>query len=170
MLRLGYKQEAIMNKNTLAMLLKLMITGMGICGLFIYFIFFPQAGQFIVSRFPEYSHCYRPWLGFLWLTGIPCAAVLVLMWKFSTTVKQDRVFIKDNVLRVTMICYLAVFDSLFFVAGNILYLFLGMNHPSVVIASLGVAFLGACIAIVSAAIADFINRATELKEENDLTI
>ena len=60
--------------------------------------------------------------------------------------------------------------SFFFVLGNILYLFLGMNHPGIVLASLVVVFIGVTVAVASAALSHLVKKAAALQEQSDWTI
>ena len=53
---------------------------------------------------------------------------------------------------------------------RIIYLVMGFNHPSVVLASLLVVFIGISIAGMAAVLSHLILRAAQIKEENDLTI
>ena len=76
----------------------------------------------------------------------------------------------ENVNNLKRISYLAASDSLILFAGNIIFLFLNMNHPSVLLASLIIVFTGIAIAVTSAILSHFVANAVAMKEENDLTI
>ena len=78
--------------------LKLILIGVGICGLIIYFMIFPSLGESFAYDNPEYSYCYWPWLIFLWVSGIPCYVVLALGWKISTNIGKDNSFSDSNAL------------------------------------------------------------------------
>ena len=158
-----------MNKK-LSSLLRFMVAGMAFCGIIIYLFAFPTIGKSLVAMAPEFEGCFWPWLIFLWITGIPCVLVLIQIWKVTETIRNDRIFVQDNVRRISMISKLALSDSVFFLLGNIILLLLNMNHPSILILSLGVSFVGCSIAIVSSAFAGFVNQGVALQEENDLTI
>lgn len=154
----------------LSNLLRIMIVGMALCGIVIYLFAFPYIGKSLVGMYPEFENRFWPWLIFLWMTGIPCYIVLVQIWKVTDTIKKDKVFVSENVKRISLISKLALFDSTFFLLGNIVLLLLSMNHPSIVILSLGISFIGYSISIVSYAFANFVNKAVVLQEESDLTI
>ena len=70
-----------MEQRTLSRWLKGIVVGIGLCGLAVYLFVIPECGRTIVERYPEFAHWYRPWLGFLWATGIPCYAALALGWQ-----------------------------------------------------------------------------------------
>ena len=84
--------------------------------------------------------------------------------------EQEMTLSKSMVETMKHISTLAAGDSIFFFAGNIIYLIIGFNHPSVVLASLAVVFIGISIAVAAAVLSHLILKAAQLKEENDLTI
>ncbi len=159
-----------MNQKSLSRWLKAIIIGMGIIGLIFYGLVVPELGNDFVSHYPEYINgCYL-WLGLLWLTAVPCYIVLYLAWKISNNIGKDNSFSKENAVSMKYISTLALGDSIFFFAGNIIYLIIGFNHPSVVLAALVVVFIGVSIAVAAAVLSHLILKAANLKEENDLTI
>ena len=68
------------------------------------------------------------------------------------------------------ISLLAAIDSAFFFVVNIVYWLIGFNHPSILLASFVVVFLGVSFSVAAAAISHLIYKAADMKEENDLTI
>ena len=68
------------------------------------------------------------------------------------------------------VSYLAVADSAIFFFGNIVFLFLNMNHPGILLLSLLVTFGGILIAIAAAILSHLIMKAADIQEQNDLTI
>ena len=159
-----------MKQKSLSNWLKAIIIGMGIVGLVFYGLVVPALGNDLVSHYPEYiDGCYL-WSGLLWLTALPCYIVLYLAWKISDNIGKDNSFCKENALGMKYISTLALGDSIFFFAGNIIYLIIGFNHPSVILAALAVVFIGISIAVAAAVLSHLILKAAQLKEENDLTI
>lgn len=164
------KKEAIMKQTSLAVWLKLIIIGTGICGVAVYFLILPSLGQSIAGQNPEFLHCYYPWLIFLWITGIPCYAALFLAWKIASNIGADRSFSHENASLLKWIAFLAAGDSLFFFIVNIVYLFLNMNHPGILLSSLIVVFAGTAVSAASAALSHLVKKAASLQEQSDLTI
>ena len=66
-------------------------------------------------------------------------------------------------------CY-CVFDSAFFFVGKIVYWLIGFNHPSILLASFFVVFIGVSFSVAAAVLSHLIYKAADMKEENDLTI
>ena len=159
-----------MKQKSLSNRLKAIIIGMGIIGLVFYGLVVPELGNDLVSHYPEYSSAYYLWIGFLWLTAVPCYIVLYFAWKISDNIGKDNSFCKENAVCMKHISTLAAGDSIFFFAGNIIYLVIGFNHPSIVLAALAVVFIGISIAVAAAVLSHLILKAAEMKEENDLTI
>lgn len=160
-----------MKQISLSRWLKFIIIGVGICGLIVYGIVIPMFGQ-MVAAFEKgmYDYCFWPWLIFIWITAIPCYIVLILAWKIAGNIGADKSFTATNAKLLKWISVLALFDAAFFFAGNVVYLFLNMNHPGIVLFSLLVVFAGVAVAIASAALSHLVLKAEVLQEQSDWTI
>ncbi len=159
-----------MEQKALSKWLKIIIVGVGICGLVGYFLIIPAFGQSMVRDYPEFSGWYWPWLIFLWGTGIPCYAALFFGWKIAANIGNDRSFSMENAKLLKWISWLAEGDAIYFFIGNIALWFAGMNHPGVVLAMFLVVFAGVAIAVAAAALSHLVKKAAVLQEESDLTI
>lgn len=159
-----------MKKSKLVKSMQFIIIGCAVCGLAMYFYGLPHIGNLLVKAYPEYSPCYIPWLSFLWLTGIPCFAVLLYVWKIIGTISHNTVFRKENSRRFRSVSHWAAGDAAFLVIGNLVFLFLNWNHPSVLLACLGISFFGWAVAVAAQALALLTDDAANLQEQSDLTI
>lgn len=159
-----------MKQKTLARWLQAVLIGIALCGGIFYFLVLPEIGREEVRMYPEYAYCFWPWLGFLWASGVPCYGVLVLGWRIAADIGRDRSFTPDNARRLKWVAWLAAGDSLFFFGMNLLYGFLGMNHPGVLLGSLAVEFAGVCVAVAAGALSHLVGKAAALQEQSDLTI
>lgn len=159
-----------MKQKSLSIWLKTITIGMALIGAVLYFAVFPVLGNDTAQQYPEYSHCFYPWLIFLWLTAVPCYIVLIFVWKTAGNIGRDNSFCKENAVMMKNISLLAAIDSAFFFVGNIVYWLIGFNHPSILLASFVVVFLGVSFSVAAAAISHLIYKAADMKEENDLTI
>ena len=159
-----------MDQRRLSAALKIIIVGLGVCGLIVYAAIIPGYGNSLACAYPEFSHCYRPWLAFLWATAVPCFAALGFGWPLAVSVGKDQPFTRGNAKRLRAIGRLAAGDAAFFFAGNVALLLLNMNHPGIVLMSLLVVFVGAAIAVAARCLSLLIGRAAELQEQSDLTI
>ena len=160
-----------MKSKSMAKWLKFILFGAAACGLAVYLWIIPEMGKTIAAwDNGAFAPFYWPWLIFLWATGVPCFAALVLAWKIAGNIGADRPFSLANVGLLKGIARLAAGEAAFFFLGNVVLLLLNMNHPSVVLCSLLLVFAGAAIAIASAALSHLVRRAAELQEQSDWTI
>lgn len=159
-----------MEQKDLANWLKLIIIGIGLCGLFIYCIALPVYGSAVADAYPEYSWAYYPWIIFLWITGVPCYAVLFFGWRISSKIGIDRSFCTENAIDLKRISVLAAADSIFFFVMNVVYLFMGINKLGIVLAALIISFFGTAVTVAAAALSHLVKKAAKLQEDNDLTI
>ena len=159
-----------MNQKKLSLWLKAIIIGVGICGLVIYLGILPNLGDALHGQYPEFAAWHWPWLIFLWITAIPCYAILVLAWKIASNIGNDCSFSADNANLLQYIAWLIAGDILFFFLGNAVFFFLSMNHPGMLLGSLVIDFLGVSVSVGCAALSHLVQKAAEMKAENDLTI
>ena len=159
-----------MEQKALSKWLKLVLVGVGLCGLVVYLGVIPGYGVSLRSLYPEFSNRFWPWLIFIWVSGLPCYAALVLGWRIAGNIGRDRSFSMDNARCLRTISLLAALDAAYFFLGNLVLLFLNMSHPGVVLMSLLVVFAGAAVAVAAAALSHLVRKAALLQEENDLTI
>ena len=159
-----------MEQKTLSLVLKLVLAGFAVAGAIVYFWVLPVLGAEFAAAYPEFARCYWPWLIFLWLTAVPCYITLFFGWSIAAEIGRDNSFSIKNAVSLRNIALLAAFDAAFFFIGNILFLFLDMNHPAVVLASCFVTFLGVAVAVAAACLSHLVYKAAKLREENDLTI
>ncbi len=159
-----------MEQKSLSRWLKLILLGMGICGLAVYLAVVPSFGDSLRSQYPEFADRYWPWLIFIWGSGIPCYAVLVLGWRIAANIGRDASFSLKNARFLRSIAVLAAVDAAYVFMGNLAMLFLDMSHPGVVLLSLLVVFAGAAVAVAAGALSHLVRKAALLQEENDLTI
>jgi len=159
-----------MEQKNLSKWLKTIIIGAGVCGMIVYAAVFPALGLRLRSLYPEFSNRFWPCLLFIWASAIPCFMVLYCGWEISANIGKDRSFTNRNAALLKNISVLAALDAAFFFAGNIVFLFLNMSHPAVVIASLMIVFIGVAVAVASAALSHLVKKAAVLQEQSDWTI
>lgn len=159
-----------MEQKTLSKWLKCIILGLGICGLIIYTVVIPTLGKDLIERYTEFKGWYTPWLVFLWITGVPCFVALFLGWRVAKNIGLDKSFSNENAVIFKWISVLAAGDSFLFFIGNIIFLLLDMNHPSVLIISFIIVFAGIAVAIAAAVLSRLIKKAAVLQEQSDWTI
>ena len=143
-----------MKQDALAKWLKFIIVGVGFCGLLTYML----------------EKNVLPWLILIWISAIPCYAVLVLGWKIADNIRRDRSFSYENAEYLKWISYLSMGDSVFVFLANIIFLLLDMSAAAVMLVICIIVFVGISISICAAALSHLVAKAAEIKEENDLTV
>ena len=159
-----------MNQKKLSLWLKAVIIAVGICGLIVYFGILPTIGSDLTDSYPEFSSWHWPWLIFLWMTAIPCYIILVLAWKIAVNIGNDHSFSVENAELLQSIAWLIAGDILFFFLGNVIFLFLNMNHPGIILLSLLICAIGTAISIAAACLSHLVRKAADLQEQSDLTV
>lgn len=159
-----------MKPNTLSKCLKASTIFMGICGIFFDFYCLPLIGKFLVSGDPKLDSYYLPWLFLILFVSIPYYIILVFAWRLFCYIGKHQYFTFQNAIILKWISSLALGDVLFFFFMNIVYLFLNINHPSVVLLSLLIAILGFCFFIAATALSHLTFKAAKLQEFSDSAI
>ncbi|MBR6953898.1 MAG: DUF2975 domain-containing protein [Clostridia bacterium] len=159
-----------MNQHKFSVWLKGILMGVGLCGCIVYFAVLPDIGRSTVTAYPEFAGWYWPWQIFLWLTAIPCGIALAAGWRIAVNIGRDRSFSRENARLLHRIAWLAAVDTLYFFLGNIILLFLSMNHVGVVLISLLICFVGVAVTVVAACLSHLVYKAADLQEQSDLTI
>ncbi len=148
-----------MEQKTLARWLKLVLAGVGICGLLVFFLLVPDYGKSLAEEYPEFAYRYYPWLFFLWAAGIPCYAMLVLGWRIAGNIGRDRSFSTENAEYLKWISWLAAADSAFFFLGNLIFFLTDLSDPGAALLSLLVIFAGIAVTVAAAALSHLVKKA-----------
>lgn len=159
-----------MEQKALARHLRLILLGVGILGLLACFLVIPMYGLSLKSLYPEFENRFWPWLIFLWFSAVPCFVSLVLLWRVADSIGQDRSFSEENARYLQQISRLFAADAAFFFIGNIVLLLLNMSHPSVMLASLAIVFVGIAASVAAAVLSRLSLKASVLQEQSELTI
>ena len=159
-----------MAQGNLSKWLKFIIIGVGACALFVYSVVLPMYGRDAAAGYPEFAYCYRPWLWFLWGTGLPVLVALTLCWRIASNIGRDRSFSHDNARLLKWISWLAAADAGYFLIGNIVLLLLSMSHPGITLLSFLVVFCGVAVSVAAAALSHLVLKAADLEEQSELTI
>ena len=160
-----------MKQEVLAKWLKMIIVGVSICILIVYAYVTPAfGGDLVYNAYPEFLSWYKPWMLFIIGTAIPIALALVCCWRIASEIGKDNSFSYVNAKMLKRIAVLAITDASYFFIGNVVLLLVNKNHPGVLLLALMLAFAGVAIAVAFFALSHLVTKATEIKEENELTI
>jgi hypothetical protein len=159
-----------MNSQKFANWLKVIVFGTGICGIFLYLFLFPEWGRSISVSNPEYSFAYWPWMIFLWISAVPCYLTLICCYRIASEIGKENSFCNKNAKQLRLISLLAAADTVYFFMGNLVFFFLNMSHPGIILLALIVVFIGIAITVAAAALSHLVYKAAKLQEENEYTI
>ena len=116
-----------MKQDALAKWLKFIIVGVGFCGLLTYTVIMPRFAAYLVRQNSMLEKNVLPWLILIWISAIPCYAVLVLGWKIADNIRRDRSFSYENAEYLKWVSYLSMADAVFVFLANIIFLLLDMS-------------------------------------------
>ena len=159
-----------MPSKTLCKLARTAVIAVAMCGLAVCGYVLPVLGGNIARNNPALAYCYIPWLTFLWIAALPCFAILALIWKVSTAISREQVFTHTTAHLVKAGAVLLFCDVGLFFAGNVLFLFMNMSHPAVLLLSIFVDVFGLSLAVLAAILSRYLTKAADLQEEVDGTI
>ena len=145
-----------MKQRKLANLLKMMIIGVGVCGLFVYAMVVPPLG--------------RAMLFAVLLTAIPCYVALVHSWQVMSNIANDESFTVGNAKLLGSIASLARIDSVFLLVWSVLFFTIKLTNLQIFVVSLFIVFIGIVVAAIFAALSHLVLRAADLQDQYDLTI
>lgn len=159
-----------MKQKTVSMWMKGILLGLGLSGIVFYFFALPLIGHGATEMFPEYASVYWPWMIFIWLTGVPCFAFLPVGWSIASNIARGKAFSLQNAKLLSTVGFLAAGDAVFFLIGNVVFLFFNINHIGIVLGSVLVSFLAFSVAVAAMALSSLTRNASDIREENELTI
>ena len=159
-----------MKHTTLRRWLKIVIIGMGFCGLFVYGWCIPNICNKLCQLYPEYTLQFYAWMLFLLITVIPCYMVLLFAWRIANNIGKGEAFSYDNGKAFRGIFWMAATDALFFFGGNVIFLLCNLSRPIIFLVSLILLFFGIAIAVCAKAMSHLVDNAAAIQEENNGTI
>ena len=143
-----------------------LLAGIGLCG-----VLLPMYGATIAKVDVEYAWLFWPCLAGLWALCVPVLIVLALVWQMAGRIGADNSFCVENAQALKWICALAVLATgLCLVGGLALAVILRGLPPFLLLLCAAVMLVGAAIAVVSAVLSHLIQKAADLKADQDLTI
>ena len=159
-----------MKQKELAFWIKFVILGTAVCGLIIYAWFFPHITGYLIEQNAILQKNELPWLILIWISAIPCYAVLVFGWLISSNIGRDNSFSVANANYLKWVSYMALIDVAYFFIVNVVMLIIDKSHPFIMAVGLVVCFVGTAFSVCAAALSHLVKKASEIKEENDYTI
>ena len=159
-----------MKNKLMATLLKVCIIAAAIMVLFVYCVYVPLLLSVSIYDDMTYMSWLTPWKVLVYPTGLPVFAAAAIGWIVVCSIGKDKCFTHRNAKLLKTVAYLAFGDAAYFLIGNFVLWFAGMNHPGIVIVAALLCFFGAAIGIAFSALAHLTEKAAVLQDDNDLTI
>ncbi|MDI6618455.1 MAG: DUF2975 domain-containing protein [Clostridiales bacterium] len=159
-----------MKQSELAKWLKCIIIISAFIGLFLCGLIAPLLGSDAASANPELKFMLWPSLIFIWITAVPLYMALWESWLISCDISNDNSFCDQNAKRLKSISKLALCECIFYLAAIITLMALNMLHPGILLIAVLIIFISISISVTSAALSHLVEKASALKQENDLTI
>ena len=130
----------------------------------------PLLGKEAVLLNPELSFLHIPALMFIWVTGIPFYVILFNGWKICSLIAEGNTFCYKNSERLKIISILSIIESILYLVADICLVIIKVNDLSLFLVTSLIVFGGISLAIISAILSHIIKNASDLKEDNSLTI
>ncbi len=155
-----------MSQRSLSNRLKLIIIGVGVCGIFFYSYLLPFAAMFFESEnvYPS------TWFVFFLVSAVPCYAVLVYAYMIARNIGADRSFSEENARFLRRISTLAAVDAAYVFVGS--SVFFCIDSPELLPIALVViiVFIGVSVSVAAVALSHLVSKAARLQDEQNLTI
>lgn len=156
-----------MNRIALTRRLRLILIGTALCGLLFYSTLLPY---FVQQRYPAEPASAWLCLVLLWLSALPCYAVLFYGWRIVRNIDNDRSFTEVNASFLQRISTLAAVDTGYIALINPILILFGAWDSLFLLISIIIVFAGIAVSVTAAALSHLVLRAAELQEQSDLTI
>lgn len=130
----------------------------------------PMLGLNFALVNPDLKWLFWPCLIFIWISAIPFYWILVIGWRLCSAIERDDFFSDYSARCFKHISLLALIECPLYLAGMIALFAIQLLHPSIFMGMGLVVFIGLAIALIAAALSHLIQKAADMKKENDLTV
>ena len=160
-----------MSQKEMAGYLKLIAAGIGVLFLLFVLWFLPSALWQILPDLMGKTFFYGV-CGFIWVTAVPCLVCLGLFWGICVRIGEDRSFSGENARALKRMSHWMMADSVLYGGFLILFFLMGWYRKTGIMIFAVVLILFLCIAltVVCAVLSHLVLKASELQEDQDLTI
>ncbi|MFE3577173.1 DUF2975 domain-containing protein [Lysinibacillus sp. NPDC059133] len=157
-----------MKQKELSAWLKLIIILCGIFGVLFCVYIAPEIGKNFLQNSKQ--DLYNFFIGFIWITGIPFFIALALGWQICSDIASDQVFTIKNADRLKYVGILSMIEGVFYIAA-LMYLFIiGSYQTDLLMIILLILFFSVVISVFTSLLSHLVRKASEIKQDNDLTI
>ncbi len=165
-----------MQQKTLVSWLKAIVIVFALLLGVLLFLVVPTMGRRAVWETPEASFLFWPCLIFIWVLGAPIYLMLSEAWKVVGRIAKGRPFCGENAKSFVYIAQYSLIDCGLLFVGNIVYAVvnelkkLDVYPAEIPIFSMLLIFIGLAVAVAALTLSHLIYKASDMDEENRLTI
>lgn len=159
-----------MQRKYLVVLLKSVVIGCAVLGLYVCAYLVPGAMRHLVSQDLSAASLTLTATLFCWLLAVPIFIALVFAWQIFDAIGQDQSFTEGNAKRLRWISRLALLDLAFLVVGFVASLIGRISDPLMFLCFVVGLFLCAAASVICLVLSQLIHQAALLKAENDYII
>ncbi|GAB0169875.1 DUF2975 domain-containing protein [Lysinibacillus sp. CTST325] len=159
-----------MKQKELSAWLKLIIILCGIFGVLFCVYIAPEIGKNFLKDSKILKDFYNSFIGFIWITGIPFFIALFLGWRICSDIASDKVFTIKNADRLKYVGILSIIEGIFYIVA-LMYLFIIDSYQTdLLMIILLILFFSVVISVFTSLLSHLVRQASEIKQDNDLTI
>ncbi|MDQ0174354.1 DUF2975 domain-containing protein [Bacillus chungangensis] len=159
-----------MKQKELSAWLKMIIVICGFFGLLLCIYIGPEIGREMLLDSKNLQVLYTPFVAFIWITGIPFFIALALGWQICSDIGSDQAFTIKNASRLKIISVLSIIEGVLYI-GALLYIFVvGSYYMNILFVFLLILFFSVVISVFTSMLSHLVRKASEIKQDNDLTI
>jgi len=159
-----------MKQKELAKWLKIIIVFCWLFGLLFCIYVGPETGKNILLDSGSLKEVYKPFIAFIWITGIPYFFALCIGWSICSDINVGNDFTLKNANRLKRVTVLAMTEGVLYVIA-LLYIFISGNYnTNLLMILLLILFFAVVIAVFTSLLSYLMGKASELKQDNELTI
>ncbi|WP_018758286.1 DUF2975 domain-containing protein [Paenibacillus terrigena] len=159
-----------MKQQELSQWLKMIIVFSGCFGLLLCIYLGPELGKELLLPFERLKALYHPFIAFLWITGIPFFIALLLGWNICSDIRADQTFTDTNASRLKVISILAMVECVLYVSALLYLVIRSSFHVYMFTFILLMIFCAVIIAVFTSMLSHLVRKASEIQEDNELTI
>lgn len=130
----------------------------------------PETGKNILLDSDPLKELYKPLIACIWITGIPYFFALCIGWSICSDINVGNDFTLKNANRLKRISVLAMIEGVLYVFA-LLYVFISGNYnTNLLMILLLILFFAVVISVFTSLLSYLMHKASDIKQDNELTI
>ncbi|WP_431026990.1 DUF2975 domain-containing protein [Lysinibacillus sp. LZ02] len=159
-----------MKQQELAKWLKLIIVFCGLFGLLFCLYVGPEIGRNVLLSSESFKALFKPFIAFIWITGVPYFIALCIGWNICSDVNKGNDFTVKNANRLKLISVLAMVEGVLYVVALLYNFIIGNYNTNLLMILLLILFFAIVISVFTSLLSYLMHKASEIKQDNELTI